>query len=82
MKSFYEMLKLLETGATTVAPTPLSTASSPPPSAQSNPTGAQLSAQNAQSKVATAQQKQDQTNKANFIKQLKDLLKRNLGINL
>lgn len=82
-KSFYEMIRILEAGATTVPPTPLSSSSNPPPSAQANPTGAQLTQQgSSQQKQAAAQQKQDATNKINFIKQLKDLLKRNLGITL
>lgn len=85
-KSFYEMMKIIEAGAATVAPTPLNSSSNPPPSAQANPTGAQLTQQKqqgtAQQKQNDVQQKQDDTNKLNFIKQLKDLLKKNLGINL
>lgn len=84
-KSFYEMIKIIEAGAPPVPATPLTSSSNPPPAAQANPTGAQLAQQKqapAQQKQDAAQQKQDATNKLNFIKQLKDLLKRNLGINI
>lgn len=78
MKSFYEMLKIIETGtAMPVSPTPLTSASSLAPSAQTNPTGAQQTAQN---KVNIAQAAQDKKNKETFIKSLKDLLKKSLGI--
>lgn len=78
MKSFYEMSRIVEAGTVaTVSPTPLTTASNPAPSAQSNPTGAQQTAQN---KVNATQIAQDKKNKENFIKQLKDLLKKTLGI--
>lgn len=78
MKSFYEMLKIVEAGtAAPISPTPLTTASNPTPSAQSNPTGAQQTAQN---RIKTAQIAQDKQNKENFIKKLKDLLRTTLGI--
>jgi hypothetical protein len=78
MKSFYEMLKIIEVGtATPVSPTSLTSASNPAPPAQTNPTGAQQTAQN---KVNIAQATQDQKNKQAFIKQLKDLLKKSIGI--
>jgi len=88
-KSFYEMMRIIETGAT-IPPTPLNSSSNPPPNAQANPTGTQQSQQNqkqqqqgtVQQKQNDAQQKQDATNKLNFIKQLKDLLKRNLGVTI
>jgi hypothetical protein len=77
MKSFYEMLKIIEVGtASPVSTTPLVSASNPAPTAQANPTAQQTS----QNKVNIAQATQDKKNKEVFIKQLKDLLKKSLGI--
>jgi ribosomal protein L7/L12 len=80
------MSRIIEAGVSPVATTPLNTASNAAPVPANSNTSNQATQTNpqnaAQSKVAAAQKQQQDQQKINFIKQLKELLKRNLGINI